>query len=86
MRYGILYINIMITDFKEVVIFTNEMRYSLTIDTIKYSDSYDDNFDLFNQGIKMLEARLKTHNFEEFNVDEQELLEQIFQKINEESN
>lgn len=66
-----------------VVIFTNEIRYSLTIETIKYSDTYEDNFDLFNQGIQILEARLKHKNFEEFNVDERETLEQIFQKIDE---
>jgi hypothetical protein len=56
---------------------TTEMRYHLTIETIKYSDAYDDNFNLFNQGIKILEERIKTQNFEEFNVDEQTILEQI---------
>lgn len=53
------------------------MRYILTIETIKYSEEYDDNYDLFNQGIKILEERIKTQNFEEFNVDEQTILEQI---------
>lgn len=56
---------------------TTEMRYHLTIETIKYSDAYDDNLDLFNQGIKILEERIKTQNFEEFNVDERTTLEQI---------
>lgn len=56
---------------------TTEMRYHLTIETIKYSDAYDENFDLFNQGIKILEERIKTQNFEEFNVDERTTLEQI---------
>ena len=56
---------------------TIEMRYYLTIETIKYSDAYDENFDLFNQGIKILEERIKTQNFEEFNVDERTTLEQI---------
>lgn len=56
---------------------TTEMRYHLTIETIKYSDAYDDNFDLFNQGIKILEERIKTQNFEEFTIDERTTLEQI---------
>ena len=60
---------------------TTEMRYHLTIETIKYSDAYDDNFDLFNQGIKILEERIKNQNFEEFNVDEREILEEIIEKM-----
>lgn len=51
---------------------------------IKYSDSYESNFNLFNQGIKILEERLKTQNYEEFNVDERETLEQVFTIINDE--
>jgi len=69
-----------------VVTFTNELRYSLSIDTIKYSDNYNDNFDLFNRGIQILEARLKNKNYEEFDIDERETLEQVFQIINEETN
>lgn len=46
------------------------MRYHLSIETIKYSDAYDDNFDLFNRGINMLKARIKHHDFSEFTVDE----------------
>jgi len=53
------------------------MRYHLTIETIKYSDAYEENFDLFNQGIQILEERIKTQNFEEFTVDERTTLEQI---------
>ena len=56
---------------------TNEMRYHLTIETIKYSDAYEENFDLFNQGIQILEERIKTQNYEEFTVDERTTLEQI---------
>ena len=56
---------------------TTEMRYHLTIETIKYSDAYEENFDLFNQGIQILEERIKTQNYEEFTVDERETLEQI---------
>lgn len=66
-----------------MVTFTNELRYSLSIDTIKYSDNYNDNFDLFNRGIQILEERLKNKNYEEFNIDERETLEQVFQIINE---
>ena len=69
-----------------MVTFTNELRYSLSIDTIKYSDNYNDNFDLFNRGIQILEARLKNKNYEEFDIDERETLEQVFQIINEETN
>lgn len=65
-----------------MVTFTNELTYSLSIDTIKYSNSYEGNFNLFNQGIKIIEKRLKTQNYEEFNVDEREILEQVFTIIN----
>ena len=54
------------------------MRYILTIETIKYSEEYEDNYDLFNQGIKILKDRIKTNNFEEFTVDERNTLEEIF--------
>lgn len=76
------------THFKieEVITFTNELRYSLSIDTIKYSNNYNDNFDLFNRGIQILEERLKNKNYEEFDIDERETLEQVFQIINEETN
>lgn len=56
---------------------TTEMRYDLMKASIKYSDAYDENFDLFNRGIEILERRLKHHDFSEFTVDERELLEQI---------
>ena len=60
---------------------TNEMRYHLTIETIKYSDAYDENYDLFNRGIQILEERIKTQNYGEFNVDERTTLEQISEKM-----
>lgn len=60
-----------------ITVITTEMRYHLTIETIKYSDAYEENFDLFNQGIQILEERIKTQNFEEFTVDERTTLEQI---------
>lgn len=60
-----------------MTVITTELRYHLTIETIKYSDAYDDNFDLFNQGIQILEKRIKTQNYEEFTVDERTTLEEI---------
>lgn len=62
---------------------TTEMRYHLTIETIKYSDAYEENFDLFNRGINILEERIKHHNYSEFTVDERETLEQISEKMGE---
>ena len=53
------------------------MKYHLMKESIKYSDAYDDNFDLFNQGIQILEERIKTQNYDEFTVDERTILEQI---------
>ena len=44
--------------------------------TIIYSDAYDDNFDLFNQGINILEERIKNQNYDEFTVDERTILAQ----------
>ena len=88
MRYLVMCTIIISTHFKieEVITFTNELRYSLSIDTIKYSNNYNDNFDLFNRGIQILEERLKNKNYEEFDIDERETLEQVFQIINEETN
>ena len=60
-----------------MTVITTEMRYHLTIESIKYSDAYDENFDLFNQGINILEERIKTQNYDEFTVDERTILEQI---------
>lgn len=60
---------------------TNEMRYHLMKETIKYSDAYDENFDLFNRGINILEERIKHQNFSEFTVDERETLEEISEKM-----
>lgn len=53
------------------------MRYDLMKATIIYSDAYEENFDLFNQGINILEERIKTQNYDEFTVDERTILEQI---------
>lgn len=59
------------------------MRYHLMKVSIEYSDAYYENFDLFNCGIKILEERIKHHNFSEFTVDERTTLEQINEKIGE---
>lgn len=56
---------------------TTEMKYDLMKATIIYSDAYEENFDLFNQGINILEERIKTQNYDEFTVDERTTLEQI---------
>ena len=56
---------------------TTEMRYDLMKATIIYSDAYDENINLFNRGIKILEERIKTQNYEEFTVDERTTLEEI---------
>lgn len=56
------------------------MRYHLTIETIKYSDAYDENFDLFNRGIQILEERIKHHDYSEFTV-ERTTLEEISEKM-----
>lgn len=53
------------------------MRYHLMKESIKYSDAYDENFDLFNRGIEILEERIKNHNYSEFTVDERTTLEEI---------
>ena len=66
-----------------MTVITTEMRYYLMKETIKYSDTYEENFDLFNQGIQILEERIKTQNFEEFTVDERTTLEEISEKMGE---
>ncbi len=49
-----------------------------TIATIEYSDDFEDNWDLFNQGIDIL----KSHDCEsEFSDDDREVLEEIFSII-----
>ena len=46
-----------------------------TITTIEYSDEFEENWDLFNQGIEIL----KNHNCDsEFSEEDRELLEEIF--------
>lgn len=60
------------------MVIRTRMRYIQIIKTIKHSEEYNDNYDLFNQGIKILKDRIKTNNFEEFDVDERTILEEIF--------
>lgn len=55
--------------------FTCKERILFTINEIEYSDSYEDNFELFNKGIDVL----KKHECdEEFSDEDRELLEDIF--------
>ena len=61
------------------------LRYALTIDEINYSDSFNDNWDLFNKGVKILSDRLKNDDFSEFSISERDILEQIFSIINNEN-
>lgn len=58
--------------------------YHNSIKTIEYSEEYDDNMEMFDQGIELLEQRIQEENFEEFTTDERELLEEIFLTIGEE--
>lgn len=60
-----------------MTVITTEMRYYLMKETIKYSDAYDENFDLFNRGIQILEERIKNQDYSEFTVDERTTLEEI---------
>lgn len=64
-----------------MTVITTEMRYHLTIETIKYSDAYNENFDLFNRGINILEERIKHQDYSEFTVDERTTLEEISEKM-----
>lgn len=64
-----------------MTVITTEMKYHLMKESIKYSDAYDENFDLFNRGINILEERIKHQNFSEFTVDERETLEEISEKM-----
>ena len=60
-----------------MTVITTEMRYYLMKESIKYSDAYEENFDLFNRGIQILEQRIKHQDYSEFTVDERTTLEQI---------
>ena len=66
-----------------MTVITTEMRYHLMKETIKYSDAYDENYDLFNQGINILEERIKHQDYSEFTVDERTTLEEISEKMGE---
>lgn len=64
-----------------MTVITTEMRYYLMKESIKYSDAYDENFDLFNRGINILEERIKHQDYSEFTVDERTTLEEISEKM-----
>lgn len=57
--------------------------YHNSIKTIKYSEEYDDNMELFEQGVNILGQRIQDENFSEFSDDERELLTEIFLTIGE---
>lgn len=57
-------------------------RYYFSIKDIEYSESYEEHFDLFNQGIGLLKNRLNENNFSEFSDEEREVLEEIYTHIN----
>lgn len=57
--------------------------YHNSIKTIEYSEEYDDNMELFEQGIDILGQRIQDENFSEFSDDERELLTEIFLTIGE---
>ena len=61
---------------------TIKERYVNTIYTIEYANEYEANQELFDEGIIILKNRLKNNNFSEFNIEEREILESVFEKIN----
>lgn len=59
--------------------FTDELRKSLSIAEIMYSESIDDNWELFHKGIDIL----KNHDMsKEFRDSDREVLEEIYTIIN----
>jgi hypothetical protein len=61
---------------------SNVIIYSLTIAEIEYSDLYDENSELFERAIAILKNRIENDNFDEFDDDERECLENTFSIIN----
>lgn len=61
---------------------TIKERYVNTIYTIEYANEYEANQELFDEGIIILKNRLKNNDFSEFNIEEREILESVFEKIN----
>lgn len=60
------------------IILDNKLRLSLTIDSINYSENFEDNWGLFSEGINIL----RNHDPDnDFNDDEREVLDEIFSII-----
>ena len=61
---------------------TIKQRYVNTIYTIEYAEEFETNQALFVEGILILKNRIKNNDYSEFNIEEIEILESIFEKIN----
>ena len=61
---------------------TIKQRYVNTIYSIEYAEEFEANQGLFVEGIIILKNRLKNNDFSEFSIEEIEILESIFEKIN----
>lgn len=61
---------------------TIKQRYVNTIYTIEYAEEFEANQALFVEGILILKNRIKNNDYSEFNIEEIEILESIFEKIN----
>lgn len=61
---------------------TIKQRYVNTIYTIEYAEEFKANQALFVEGILILKNRIKNNDYSEFNIEEIEILESIFEKIN----
>ena len=61
---------------------TIKQRYVNTIYTIESAEEYETNQVLFVEGILILKNRIKNNDYSEFNIEEIEILESIFEKIN----
>ena len=61
---------------------TIKQRYVNTIYTIEYAEEFEVNQGLFVEGILILKNRIKNNDYSEFNIEEIEILESIFEKIN----
>ena len=58
-----------------------EFRFRNSIDEILYSDAYEKNSDLFDKGVDILRVRIENKDWSEFDLDERNILEDIFSLI-----
>ena len=61
---------------------TIKQRYVNTIYSIEYAEEFKANQALFVEGILILKNRIKNNDYSEFDIEEIEILESIFEKIN----